>query len=428
MSPLPALLGGPMTFPDPWPRPVTTGPREIAAGRAVLESAVLSDFVGAPSAQFMGGVEVRALEEAWCAAFGARHAVSVSSATAGLHAALVAAGIGPGDEVIIPPQTMSATATAVVMAGAQPVFADQDRETCCLDVAAVEAALSGRTAAIIAVNLFGGPAPLAPLRALADRRHLVLIEDNAQGAGGRAGGQPLGTIGHAGVFSLNFHKTIQCGEGGVVVTNDQRIARRLALVRNHGENVVEAYAWHEDADVVGYNYRLTEVQAAIARVQLARLEELLAPRLAIARGLDERLQHVAALRRARVALGDRHVYYVYPLWLDEDQAGLSRDLFVEALRAEGCPVVGRYVKPLYHLPLMQRLMAEGRAFVRGGTSSWVCPNAELAYGNELLYTTLVQQLLAPAAIDDACDRFAAAIGKVLDHAEPLTRAANEARP
>jgi len=417
MTQLPALLGGPKTFGQPWPRPVTTGARELEAARIVLESGVLSDFVGSPHPRFGGGPEVLALEAAWAQAFNARHAVSVSSATAGLHAALVAGGVGRGDEVIVPAQTMSATATAVVLAGATPVFVDQDAATCCLDPMAVRAAIGPRTVAIIAVNLFGGPASLTRLRELADERDLLLIEDNAQGAGGRQGGRSLGTIGHLGVFSLNFHKTIQCGEGGVVVTDDERLARRLTLVRNHGENVIEAYGWSDDADVAGHNYRLTEIQAAIARVQLDRLEELLAPRLATARALDERLGRFPALRTARVGPGDRHVYYVYPIWLDEVRAGIGRDLFVAALVAEGCPVVGGYVRPLYHLPLYRRLAARGLALVRGpATAPTVCPNAERAFGSELLYTTLVQQPFD----ERTCDAFAAAVEKILEHAGALS--------
>jgi perosamine synthetase len=416
----PALLGGRPTVSHVWPRPQTTGPRELAAARAVLEGGVLSDFVGAPHPTFRGGTEVRALEEAWTRAFGVKHAISVSSATAGLHAALTAAGVGPGDEVIVPPQTMSATATAVVLAGATPVFVDQQPETACLDPAAVAAAIRPRTAAIIAVNLFGGPAPLLRLRAVADAYDLTLIEDNAQGAGGQVAGRPLGTVGDMGVFSLNFHKTIQCGEGGVVVTDDDRLARRLALARNHGENVIEAYGWSEDDDVAGHNYRLTEVQAAIARVQLERLDELLAPRLATARALDAGLRRFEALRVLRVAPGDRCAYYVYPLWLDEARAGLDRDRFVAALAAEGLPVVPGYVRPLYHLPLFRRLAARGRAAVRGPRGARTCPNAERAHHHELLYTTLVQHPFEPAM----CQAFVNAVAKILRHAAAL--AAREA--
>jgi dTDP-4-amino-4,6-dideoxygalactose transaminase len=418
MTPPLALLGGAPVFSEPFPRPRTTGGREVDAARAVVEAGVLSDFVGGPGPSFMGGLEVRGLEAEWAAAFGTRHAVSVSSATSGLHAALVAAGVGPGDEVIVPPQTMSATATAVVMAGAEPVFVDQLPRTGCLDPAAVAAAIGPRTAAIVAVNLFGGPAPLTELRALADEAGLFLLEDNAQGAGGLHAGRPLGTIGHAGVFSLNFHKTIQCGEGGVVVTDDDRVARRLALVRNHGENAIESGGHPEDDDIVGYNYRLTEIQAAIARVQLGRLPELLEPRLATAAALDAALAGLPGLAPAAVGPGDLHVYYVYPLWFDARAAGVSRDLFVAALRAEGCPVVGGYVRPLYHLPLFRRLRAEGRAHVGGSRRSVaarVCPTAERAHGEELLYTTLVQHPFSR----DAVGRFVRAVEKVLAHAPAL---------
>ncbi|MES1165050.1 MAG: DegT/DnrJ/EryC1/StrS family aminotransferase [Verrucomicrobiota bacterium] len=411
----PALLGGTPTLERSWPRPCTSGARELEAARGVLESGVLSDFVGAAHPTFRGGPQVRALEDAWAAAFGVRHAVSVSSATAGLHAAVVAAGIGPGDEVIVPPQTMSATATAVVLAGATPVFVDQRPDDCCLDPAAVAAAIRRRTRAIIAVNLFGAPAPLLWLRAIADAHDLLLIEDNAQGAGGRVAGRHLGTVGDMGVFSLNFHKTIQCGEGGVVVTSDDRLARRLSLVRNHGENVVEPYGWLEDADIAGHNYRLTEVQAAIARVQLDRLEELLAPRLATARALDERLRRFSALRVLTVAPQDRAAYYVYPIWLDEDRAGLDRDRFVAALAAEGLPVVPGYVRPLYHLPLFRELAARNRAVVRGPRGARVCPNAERAHRRELFYTTLVQHPFEPGL----CDAFAHAVEKILAHAGEL---------
>ena len=411
----PALLGGPKVFPEPLPRYISTGSRETEAAIQVLKSGVLSDYIGAAGPHFMGGKQVRALEEQWADYFNVRHALSVNSATSGLHAAAVAAGIGLNDEVIVPPQTMSATATAVVMANGTPVFVDQEEASCCISPEAVERAIGPRTKAIIAVNLFGGPAQVVRLRELADQHGLILIEDNAQAPGGRHQGHWLGTIGHLGVFSLNCHKTIQCGEGGIVVTNDDRLARRVALVRNHGENAIEAENWDEDADIVGYNYRLTELQAAIAQVQLQRLEELTEPRLRIAEALDQGLSEFKALRTARIASGDRHVYYVYPIWIDPQQAGLSRDRFVEALQAEGCPVAGRYVRPLYRLPLFQRLQQFGKAIVSHPTGT--CPMAEKAYGETLLSTTLIQ---IPTGID-LVERFVAAVAKVLTHAEELSR-------
>lgn len=409
----PAILGGPRAFPETLPPYVSIGPREIEAAHRILETGVLSAYIGAPGEYFMGGAEVRALDAEWAAFFGVRHALSVNSATSGLHAALVAAGVKLGDEVIIPPQTMSATATAVVMAGGIPVFVDQEESTCCLDPEAVELAITPQTKAIIAVNLFGGAASLLRLRELADAHGIVLIEDNAQGPWGLHQGRWLGTIGHMGVFSLNCHKAIQCGEGGVVVTDDDDFALRIALVRNHGENAIEAGSYAAHADIVGYNYRLTELQAAIARVQLQRLEELTLPRLEVAAALDRVLADYPGLRPAQAKPGDRHVYYVYPLWVDPARLGMTRDRFVEALQAEGCPVNGRYVRPLYRLPLFQRLLQEGKARIAGGLGH--CPQAEAAYGETLLYTRLIEMPGGLALVD----RFAEALAKITAHADAI---------
>lgn len=410
----PAILGGDRAFPDCIPPYVSTGEREVMAALDVLRSGILSDFLGSPGPMFDGGTQVRALEERWAEYFGMRYAISVNSGTSGLHAAVVAAGAGVGDEVIVPPMTMSATPTAVVMAGASPVFVDIDEDTCCIDPARVEAAIGPRTKAIIAVNLFGGPAKVGQLRRLADDRGLVLIEDNAQGAAGRSEGRLLGTVGHLGVFSLNRHKTIQCGEGGVVVTDDAHLARRVRLVRNHGENVVEANGWEEDADIVGFNYRLTEPQAAIAAVQLERLEELTTPRIEIAEALSRRLRRFSCLRVPEPAAGDRHVFYLYPLWVDSAAAGVSKDAFARALIAEGAPVSARYVRPLYRLPLFQTLIARRTAFVREPHGR--CAVAERTWSDTLLYTTLIQ---VPGG-RDLVSTFSAAVERILDHAAEIS--------
>ena len=214
--------------------------RERQAVTAVIDSDCLSGFYGSAGEEFFGGPRVRAFEQAWCARLGCRHAVSVNSATTGLLAAVGAAGIGPGDEVIVPPYTMSATAVASLFYGGIPVFADIEPETFCLDVAAVKRVLTARTRAIIAVNLFGHPARLHELRRLADERGIVLIEDNAQAPLAQEAGRYAGTIGHVGVFSLNYHKHIHTGEGGICVTDDAGLAQRRNS-RNHGENVAEDF-------------------------------------------------------------------------------------------------------------------------------------------------------------------------------------------
>jgi dTDP-4-amino-4,6-dideoxygalactose transaminase len=422
MSSKPAALGGTPLFPAALPRYISTGEREVTEAVRVLRTGILSEFVGAPGPFFGGGPEVRRLEQRWAAYFGTAHAISLNSATSGLHAAVVAAGAGPGDEVIVPPLTMSATATAVVMAGASPVFVDVEEVSCCIDPVAVERAITPRTTAIIAVNLFGGPAQLAQLRQIADARGLVLIEDNAQGAAGRCDNRLLGTIGHMGVFSLNCHKTIQCGEGGVVVTDDDRLARRLSLVRNHGENVVEGEGWSDDEDIVGFNYRLTEPQAAIAAVQLERLEELTQSRVEVADMLSAELRRFSCLRTAQLRPGDRHVFYVYPIWFDAKRGRMNKDAFAQALVAEGAPVSPRYVRPLYHLPLFRRLIRDGRARVCGVDGQ--CVVAERVWSDSLLYSTLIQVPGGRGLVKT----FATAVERILDHAAEIVHASDaEAR-
>jgi dTDP-4-amino-4,6-dideoxygalactose transaminase len=200
---------------------------------------VLSGFLGTWSPAFYGGTKVQELERNWEAYFGVKHAVTVNSATSGLYAAVGAARVGPGDEVIVSPYTMTASASAAIVYGAIPVFADIDEETFCITPKTIRERLSPYTKAIIVVDLLGHPAEMDEIIEIARERNLVVIEDAAQAPGGTYHDRYTGTLAHIGVFSLNYHKTIHTGEGGVVVTNDSDLAERVALIRNHGEVVVK---------------------------------------------------------------------------------------------------------------------------------------------------------------------------------------------
>lgn len=419
----PAILGGTPILSTPLPAYNTIDYREKKVVMEVLDSGVLSDFYGSHSPRFLGGPKVRALEQCWQDYFNVPYAVSINSATSGLHAAVLAAGAGPGDEVIVPPYTMSATASSVLMANAVPVFADINDFNFCLDADSVARVISPRTKAVIAVNLFGGPADLDPLIELCRDNDLVLIEDNAQGPGGKYKERFLGTIGHMGVFSLNCHKVIQCGEGGIVVTRDEKLANRLRLIRNHGENVVEGMGVEEIENTLGYNYRLTELQAAVAIVQLEKLEELTRPRIEMAHRISERLQGRPELVLPLVGEQDHHVYYVYPFRFLPGCAGFSRDLFIRAVCAEGLPVAN-YVTPLYHLPVYRRQVChgtggcpmkcpwyKGRADYHSGT----CPVVERLWREEFVCTDICRW---PLGCREA-DIFVEGILKVLDAAEEL---------
>lgn len=422
-----ALLGGIPVRNTPLPTYNTIGAEEKAAVMEVLDDGELSGFIAYSGKEFWGGKRVQALEAAFRQRFGVAHAIAVNSATSGLHCALAATGIGPGDEVIVPPYTMSASATAVLFTGAVPVFCDIDDATFCLDVAAVEAALTPHTRAIVAVNLFGQPAPLEALRALADRRGLYLIEDNAQAPGATHNGRQAATIGHAGVFSFNRHKTMQCGEGGVIVTGDERLALKMALVRNHGEVVVGAMGLEDIVNTAGLNYRMTEMEAAVALVQFNKLDALNARRVKLANRLSAGIAGIPGLTPPHVAAGNTHVYYFFPLKFSAEVIGMPRELFCRAVQAEGFTLRAGYVKPLYLEPLYQRKLCFGAngypfsANPRNDRLSYargICPVVERLADRELMVTNIIYPPLAESDMD----AFVAACGKVIRNRDALLAA------
>ncbi len=408
-----AIDGGRPARRRPFPGHNTIGAEERRAVLEVLDSGVLSQFVGAWGPDFLGGPRVRALEAAWARYFGAGMAVSMNSATSCLYAAVGAAGVGPGDEVIVSPYTMSASAAAAIVYGAVPVFADIDPDTFCLDPASVADRITDRTRAIIGVDLFGHPAPWDQLRAIVGGRDIVLIEDAAQAPGALVDGRWAGTLGDIGVYSLNYHKTIHSGEGGVAVTNDPALAERLQMIRNHGEAVVKARGTENLVNLVGFNYRMTEIEAAIALEQLRKLESLVVPRVAAADYLTRRLSGLPGLTPPLVRPSVRHGYYVYAIKHDEAVTGVSRGWLVTALKAEGIPVTPGYVEPIYRQPMYQRGIAIGRhgfPFLQTDGSlrqypDGICPVAERMHERELFYLSFLHAGLTESDLDDVTVAF-----------------------
>lgn len=404
-----AILGGQPTLPESLALYQSVGQTEVAAVVDVIQSGCLSGFYGSWGPEFFGGPAVQALEQRWRQVFRVKHAISVNSATSGLYAAMGAIALSPGEEVIVPPYTMSATAMAPLIYGGIPVFADIEPETFGLDPQCVEALITPKTRAILAVNLFGHPARLQELRTIADRHNIYLIEDNAQGPLATEWGRYAGTIGHIGIFSLNYHKHIHAGEGGMCVTDDDRLAQRLSLIRNHGENVVETLDLTDDlANLIGFNYRLTEMSAAVAIAQLDRIHHHVGVRDQLARQLSAGLADLEGLTVPVVRPGCRHVYYVWAAKYDEAVIGLTRSQFSQALAAEGFPHFTGYTRPLYLLPVFQKRIAIGWAGFPFTLSDrhyplGLCPVAEWMYERGFLgfepcaYAPLpsqVQQLIA----------------------------------
>lgn len=421
-----ALLGGKPEIDRELAAYRTIGEEERRAVDRVMQTGELSGYVGAWCDAFDGGPEVRAFEAAWAERFKTAHAVAVNSNTSGLIAAVGAAGVSPGDEVIVPPYTMSATAMAPLIYGGVPVFVDIEPETYCLDPQLVREAITPRTRAIIVVNLFGHPAALHELRALADEKGIVLIEDNAQGPLATERGQLAGTIGHMGVFSLNYHKHFHTGEGGVCTTDDEDLALRLRLIRNHGENVVEPLEIEDATNLIGFNFRLTELSAAIGTEQLKKAKSLVARREEIALRLSRAVEDLPGLTPPMVREDCRHVFYNWGGRYDEAETGVSRDTVVRALAAEGAPVGQGYVAPLYLLPAFQRRLAIGRdgfpftlsdrTYARG-----LCPVAECYHDRELLEVGVCSYELD----DDDVAGVIAAFEKVFNNLSDLSNRAVE---
>ena len=354
-----ALLGGQPAIQRTFERYNPIGADEVAAAKTVIESGVLSQFIGAWHEDFFGGPKVREFEQKSAEYFGVKHAITVNSWTSGLIAAIGALDIEPGDEVIVPPWTMCASATAILHWNAIPVFADIDPATYCLDPASVEANITPNTRAIMAVDIFGQSSDMTALSAIARRHGLKIISDTAQAPGARVGQHYAGTLADIGGYSLNYHKHIHTGEGGILVTNDDRLAERLQLIRNHAEAVVGPKGVTNIANMVGYNFRLGEIECAIGISQLNKLSGLVSRRQEIAAQLDRGLAGLKGLRTPVVRTDCTHVYYVYPLDVDVQSLGVSRARLVDALRAEGLSGIGAGYQNVHLLPIFQQKIAYG---------------------------------------------------------------------
>jgi perosamine synthetase len=349
------------------------------------------------------GPRVGEFERRVAARVGARHAVAVTSGTAALHVAAFAAGIGEGDEVIVPALTFAASGNAVLYMGGRPVFCDVRPDTLNLDPARAADAITPRTRAIMTVDFAGQPSDLDALAELARARGLVLIDDAAHALGAEYRGRPVGT--QADLTTLSFHpvKAITTGEGGMVLTQDPERAARAARFRNHGISSEaaarhEAGQWYYEMVDLGFNYRLTDVQCALGLSQLAKLDRFLARRAAIAERYRRALADVPGLLIPAVAADVRHAWHIFPVLLDAARVRAGRAEIFAALRAEGIGVTVHYI-PVYRHPYYQRL----------GYAKTSCPVAESLF--ERLLTLPLSARLSDADAGDVI----AAVTKVFGH-------------
>ena len=312
----------------PFSRPAM-GPEELAAVSEVLQSGWITT-----------GPKNQALEQAFCALTGNQHAIAVISATAGMHVALMALGIQAGDEVITPSLTWVSTLNMIVLLGAEPVMIDVDRDTLMVAPHAIEAAITPRTKAIIPVHYAGAPVDIDAIRAVADRHGIPVIEDAAHAAGTYYKGNHVGHRGTA-IFSFHAIKNMTCAEGGLIVTDDEQLANRMRSLKFHGLGVDafdrQTHGRAPQAEVIspGYKYNLADINAAIALVQLKKLEQHNARRAEIAERYLTELENTPFLPLSQPAWAHKHAWHLFILRVDEASCGISRNDLMEALKAKG---------------------------------------------------------------------------------------------
>ncbi|HEX8520613.1 MAG TPA: DegT/DnrJ/EryC1/StrS family aminotransferase [Tepidisphaeraceae bacterium] len=376
----PAIAGGKPAKSKPFGKFKRYGPEELKELTEALEQGSLF---------YAHGKKVKNLEAAFAKKVGAKHAVASTSGTAAIHAAIMAAGISPGDEVLVPPITDMGTVIGVLFQGAIPVFVDLDPQTYNMDPAAVEKAITPRTKAMIPVHLAGNACDLKALKKIADQHKLWMIEDCAQAHGCTHDGKPVGTVGQMGCYSYNEFKHISCGDGGVTVTNDDALAAKIRLCTDKAYNRAPNVT-RRDPTFLAANYRMTELQGAVAHAQLGKLDHIVTSRRSWCERLTKRLASFPGLWLPKPSEGCEHSYWFYMLRVQRE-LGASADEFAKALAAEGLPAAAHYIqRPLYHYPLF----IDHSAFEHGehpykavDYKTVKCPVAE-----EILHTCVILQI------------------------------------
>ena len=412
-----ALEGGEKVIKRQFEKYNSIGDEELAAATEVIQSGVLSQFIGRWGSDFDGGPKVKEFERDCEKYFNVKHAITVNSWTSGLVVAVGALGISPGDEVIVSPWTMCATATAILHWNAIPVFADIDPETYCLDPESIEKNISPYTKAIISVDIGGHPADTDVIMRLAKKYNLKVISDTAQAPGAVYKGQLAGTLTDIGGYSLNYHKHIHTGEGGILVTNDDELALRMRLIRNHAEAALRDLQLDDMSNMLGHNFRLGEIECAIGIEQLKKLNSFVGSRQRAANRLNEGLSDLKGLKLPIVKDRCTHSYYMYFMQVDTKSLGVSRDKILEALIAEGVPGLSKTFENVHLLPMYQKKIAYGNEGFPWNSSickrdvsyeKGICPVAENLHDESYIGF----QMCMFALLDDELDLFISAFKKV----------------
>lgn len=446
-----AINGGTPVRTTPFPNQANIGPEESAAAQRVIESQMLSGYRGTYDGKF-GGVEVGNLENVWCKRFGSGNAIPTNSCTSSLHIACLAIGLKPGDEVIVSPYSMTCSATAPMIAGATPVFADIEPNYFCLDPDSVRSKITEKTKAIIVVDLFGQPFNWTEIMKIAGEHDLMVIEDAAQAPGAfyqetgpgkgiksvyvkpdkdtKEGDEDwfepyeyhrryTGNLGHIGCFSFTQGKHMTSGEGGLITTDDPKLAEKCRLIMNHAESVVNDMWDRSDLAIEGLqplwglNMRMTEIQAAIVQEQLKKLDFSIGKRNENADYLAVELNKIPYITPTPIRINCTHTFYVQPfLWKRKGlDTYIHRDTFINAVKAELQPMAGResegvrigcgYIKPIYRMPLFS-LWQE---YQDQDSMPSYFPNVERLWKDELFLHLYLAPPTNRADLDDIIEAF-----------------------
>ena len=389
-----ALFGGKKVINHSFKKFNTIGVEEINSVIKVMESGILSSFLGSWSSDFYGGKNIKALEKAFEKKYNAKYAIAVNSWTSGLICAVGSLDIEPGDEIILTPFTMSACAASIIHWNAIPVFVDIEEKTFNINPELIEKYITKRTKAIMAVDIFGHSSDISAIMKIAKKYKLKVISDSAQSPWSKDKKRIVGTTADIGGFSLNYHKHIHTGEGGVIITNDENLYDRMTLIRNHAEAVIGGMGRKDLNNMIGYNFRLGEIEAAIGLEQLKKLKSIVKRRQKICERLNKGLSQLEGLFTPVIKKENTHSFYIYPLKLDKSKVKTSRENIVKALVAEGINsgLENGYAN-IHLLPIFQNKIAYGKTghpwtlTENGKKISYkkgICPVAEKLHSETLI--------------------------------------------
>ena len=397
------------------------GKEEIRAGLKVLKSGILSEFFASYPKGFSGGKYNQLFEKKLQKFYKVKHAIVLNSWTSGLIAAVGALDIDPGDEIIVSPWTMSATATAILHWNAIPIFADIETETFCIDPKKIKKLINKKTKAIITVDIFGHTSNIKEIKKIVKGKNIKIISDSAQAPYALNNKKIVGTESDIGGYSLNCHKHIQTGEGGIIVTNNSVLANRVKLLRNHAESIVKKQNLKKINNMVGFNFRMGEIEAAIGIEQYKKLKKIVKDKQNIAKYISTKLSNLDGLQIPKIKENCTHSFYTYPMVLDLNKIKFNRKQLINELKKNKIDGFVEGYTNLHLLPMYQKKIAYGKKGHPWTTYSsnakykkGICPVAEFLQDRTFLNFELCKFDLKKKDLKLICNTFIK-VWKKLNH-------------